>query len=142
MMDRNEAIARLEVESRKLEETARTEVDDEEVRSAISDLHDAADILNDCDEMDYEDGLRKAADLITRLYTQIREQANKLELAERQRDEAMATLLSLFVTASPAVREVCRVSIARIGAMSTTTCEHSKELTDYCEPCGRIHGSN
>ncbi len=30
---------------------------------------------------------------------------------------------------------------ARLALKDTATCEHGKGLTDYCESCGRIHGS-
>lgn len=34
------------------------------------------------------------------------------------------------------VRQAVEIEIKGVGGV----CEHGKGLTDYCEPCGRIHG--
>ena len=129
---------------------APTEVDDEEVEAITGELESAALALPARSHIEINgeyyplNVCTDAAEFIRRLHTQLREQGRELieageacatwahklternaqlKLAKRQRNEAMATLSSLFATASPAVREVCRASVDRICVMSTTTGE-------------------
>jgi hypothetical protein len=74
-------------------------------------------------------------------FNEVMQRAEKAESQLSAYREALERLRDCDWVITPHDRMDAVRDIARKALTGDTKCEHGKGLTDYCEPCGRIHNS-